>query len=81
MYIFNSAPPAEIAKSPLEASALEPPKTKPPPGTLKGQYIFLYFDPKLNKPNLLILHLIMLGSPQAVILKVNIAFVSNRLFL
>ena len=52
-----------LSQSRLEASALEPPKTEPPPCMLKGQYIFLYFDPKLNKPNLLILHLIMLGSP------------------
>ena len=77
MYIFNSAPPAEIAKSPLEASALEPPKTKPPPGTLKGQYIFLYFDPKLNKPNFTNFTFDYARFTSGSILKVNIAFVSN----
>ena len=69
-----------MAKSPLEAYPRAS-ETEPPPGTLKGQYIFLYFDPKLNKPNFteekVSSPLIMLDSHYAVILKVNIAFVSN----
>ena len=68
-----------MAKSPLERPSLRASKTEPPPGTLKGQYIFLYFDPKLNKPifteEKVSSHLIMLDSRYAVILKVNIAFI------
>ena len=67
-----------MAKSPLEACPRAS-ETEPPPGTLKGQYILLHFDPKLNKPNFteekVSSHLIMLDSRYAVILKVNIAFI------
>jgi len=65
-----------MVKSPLEDGASE---TKPPPCTLKGQYIFLYFNPKLNKPifteEKISSHLVMLDSRSVVILKVNIAYV------
>ena len=54
-------------------------ETEPPPGTLKRQYILLYFDLKLTKPifteEKVSSHLVMLDSRFVVILKVNIAFI------